>query len=378
MNTLNNLGSNIAGLRKKSDITQDQLAEQLGVSVSAVSQWENGRTMPDISAIPVLCHIFNVSSDELLGIDREKDEEEIKRINDEANRLLDRAHTAKAEKLLLDAHKRFPNNYNLMSSLMHLYFGLTNEYEYDGSEQGKKRVEKNLQKSIDYAQKILDGCRDEELRAAANQILCFAYNNIGENEKAIDIDKKMPTISVCREGLLSIVSKDHDKYESKQQEYFMLLQNLCVMLDNGNMQYSDGTYAYDAHEEAALAQKVIDILDVLFENKDFGFFHDSLQRANLHIARIAARYDKDKVKTMSYLEASAAHAEAFLQHDEDKKHTSLFLRDAEYGRFRISTEKNPTAVMLDELKSDRFDFIRNEPEFIALTERLNKTAGNWK
>jgi len=81
---------------------------------------------------------------------------------------------------------------------------------------------------------------------------------------------------------------------------------------------------------------------------------------------------------MSYLEASAAHAEAFLQHDEDKKHTSLFLRDAEYGRFRISTEKNPTAVMLDELKSDRFDFIRNDPEFIALTERLNKTAGKWK
>ncbi|MBR3483347.1 MAG: helix-turn-helix domain-containing protein, partial [Lachnospiraceae bacterium] len=88
MGSLNNLGSNIAGLRKKSDITQDQLAEQLGVSVSAVSQWENGRTMPDISAIPVLCHIFNVSSDELLGIDREKDEEEIKRINDEANRLV--------------------------------------------------------------------------------------------------------------------------------------------------------------------------------------------------------------------------------------------------------------------------------------------------
>ena len=224
MNTLNTLGSTILNLRKKSDITQDQLAEQLGVSVSAVSQWENGRTMPDISAIPVLCHIFNVSSDELLGIDREKDEEEIKRINDEANRLLDRAHTAKAEKLLLDAHKRFPNNYNLMSSLMHLYFGLTNEYEYDGSEQGKKRVVKNLQKSIDYAQKILDGCRDEELRAAANQILCFAYNNIGENEKAIEIAKKMPTISVCREGLLSIVSKDHAKYESKQHEYFMLLQ----------------------------------------------------------------------------------------------------------------------------------------------------------
>ena len=72
MNELNNLGNTIAKLRKSSEITQEQLAEQLGVSVSAVSQWENGKTMPDISAIPVLCHIFDVSSDQLLGIDHER------------------------------------------------------------------------------------------------------------------------------------------------------------------------------------------------------------------------------------------------------------------------------------------------------------------
>lgn len=152
MNTLNHLGNNIAKFRKSSDITQEQLAEQLSVSVSAVSQWETGKTMPDISAIPVLCHIFNVTADALLGIDREKEEAEIKRIN----------------------------------------------------------------------------------------------------------------------------------------------------------------------------------------------------------------------------------AEAFLQHEEGKKHTSLFLRGSEYGTFRTSDENNVTAILLEELKSDCFDFVREEERFKALTERLKKTAGLWK
>ena len=374
MNTLNHLGNNIAKFRKNSDVTQEQLAEQLSVSVSAVSQWETGKTMPDISAIPVLCHVFNVTADELLGIDREKEEAEIKRINAEANLLLDRAHKAKAEKMLLDAHKRFPNSYELMVSLMYLYYGLFMD-EYAAEE---KKAEKNLHKCIAYAQRILEGCKDEESRASANQILCFSYDRLGENEKAIEIARRMPSMSVCRESLLTIVSKDRAKLESRQTEIFMLLQGLCVSLDCCNVKFEDGTFAYNAMEEAALAQKIIDLLDVLFEEKDYGFFHDVLMRAHLHIARIVGRHEKDRQKTMLHLEAAADHAEAFLQHEEGKKHTSLFLRGSEYGTFRTSDENNNTAILLEELKSDRFDFVREDKEFKALMERLKKTAGQWK
>lgn len=374
MNTLNHLGNNIAKFRKSSDVTQEQLAEQLSVSVSAVSQWETGKTMPDISAIPVLCHVFNVTADELLGIDREKEEAEIKRINAEANLLLDRAHKAKAEKMLLDAHKRFPNSYELMVSLMYLYYGLFMD-EYGAEE---KKAEKNLHKCIAYAQRILEGCKDEESRASANQILCFSYDRLGENEKAIEIARRMPTMSVCRESLLTIVNKDRAKLESRQTEIFMLLQGLCVSLDCCNVKFEDGTFAYNTMEEAALAQKIIDLLDVLFEEKDYGFFHDALMRAHLHIARIVGRHEKDREKTMLHLEAAADHAEAFLQHEEGKKHSSLFLRGSEYGTFRTSDENNNTAILLEELKSDCFDFVREDKEFKALTERLKKTAGQWK
>ena len=73
------VGANIKKLRAKKGITQEKLAEYLGITSRAVSQWECGRTSPDISLIPALCHIFGVSSDVLLGIDIEKNDEEIKK-----------------------------------------------------------------------------------------------------------------------------------------------------------------------------------------------------------------------------------------------------------------------------------------------------------
>lgn len=62
------LSMNIARLRKAKGFTQDQLAEQLGVSAQAVSKWENGQSYPDISLLPKLAEIFEVSMDELFSV----------------------------------------------------------------------------------------------------------------------------------------------------------------------------------------------------------------------------------------------------------------------------------------------------------------------
>ena len=62
------IGEKIKDLRKKSGMTQSDLANCLCISYQAVSKWECGRTTPDISLIAPLTKIFNVSADELLGI----------------------------------------------------------------------------------------------------------------------------------------------------------------------------------------------------------------------------------------------------------------------------------------------------------------------
>lgn len=63
------LGSNIKALRKKSGLTQTQLAEELGVQRTMISAYEDGRSEPRLSTLLTLTNIFDVSMDELTSWD---------------------------------------------------------------------------------------------------------------------------------------------------------------------------------------------------------------------------------------------------------------------------------------------------------------------
>lgn len=60
------IGKFIAELRKENNMTQIELANKLGVTNRAVSKWENGRGLPDVSLFEPLCKEFNISVNELL------------------------------------------------------------------------------------------------------------------------------------------------------------------------------------------------------------------------------------------------------------------------------------------------------------------------
>ena len=62
------IGKRIAQNRKRLGLTQDALAEKLGVTAQAVSKWENDQSCPDITTLPKLAAIFGISTDELLGM----------------------------------------------------------------------------------------------------------------------------------------------------------------------------------------------------------------------------------------------------------------------------------------------------------------------
>ncbi len=60
------IGSRISKFRKAKGMTQEELANMLGVSSQAVSKWENDASCPDISLLPQLCKTLGVTTDELL------------------------------------------------------------------------------------------------------------------------------------------------------------------------------------------------------------------------------------------------------------------------------------------------------------------------
>ena len=63
------MGQIIRRLRKERNLTQEELAEQLNVTFQAVSRWENGTGMPDISQVVPLSNVFGVTTDVLFGKD---------------------------------------------------------------------------------------------------------------------------------------------------------------------------------------------------------------------------------------------------------------------------------------------------------------------
>ena len=65
------IGERIAHLRKEKGLTQEELAQHMGISPQAVSKWENDQTCPDISALPKLARLFGITVDELLEGKRE-------------------------------------------------------------------------------------------------------------------------------------------------------------------------------------------------------------------------------------------------------------------------------------------------------------------
>ena len=80
------IGENIRKYRKKNDMTQEALADRLGVTYQSVSRWENGSTYPDLELLPSISEIFGISVDELLGMPSIEKEKRAKEAFDELRR----------------------------------------------------------------------------------------------------------------------------------------------------------------------------------------------------------------------------------------------------------------------------------------------------
>ena len=362
------LGKNISAYRKKAGITQERLAELMHVSVSAVSQWETGKTLPDISMIPILCHVLDVSADDLLGIDAQMREQEVQDILKEAKSQIFYSHYAKAEKLLLNALKRFPKRFDVMEQLMLLY-------QMKSKADGNAKSEEDCKKAVQYGEIIAEECPEEKRRILAKQVLCLSYHKLGDEKKAISLAWKLPSMNGSMENMLCEVSSGKNKVEFNQIRTCVLLMLLYqAMVQNASVTLADGSQNVTDEEELAILQKFEEILRVLFEKEDYGFFHTCLQDCSLRKARIYAK-NGDKRLAMKELLKSADHAEATLEFDKEARHVSLFFRGNGYGEFGTANGNNMTAELLEKMKDESFDPMRRQKDFQTLIKRLSETAG---
>ncbi len=120
-----NISESIRHLRREADMTQEAVADALGVTYQAVSRWENGQSYPDIELLPSIAALFGVDMDRLFGIDEENMDAQIKKYQREEEALESTEERIAHVKSYIDA---FPAEVYFKMSLICLYYFMGMEY----------------------------------------------------------------------------------------------------------------------------------------------------------------------------------------------------------------------------------------------------------
>ncbi|MBQ4353850.1 MAG: helix-turn-helix domain-containing protein [Clostridia bacterium] len=360
------IGSSIKALRRKADMTQEHLAELLGVSASAVSQWECDRVLPDVTQIPVLADIFSVSADVILGIDREKTDGAVREILDAAREAMQNADWEKAEEILRHAHRKYPRSYVIMERLAN---ALVNVYSRKGM--------REYSEVFRLCRTILDECTDSEIRYRTLDLLVTAYDYAGMKEKMLETAAQMPSFAHARESaMLWRWSFEEEEGLRSRQEYLSdLLTELVTALSliAGHRQ-KDHSPVYAPQERIALYRQIVTVIETLFPDGDCMIL---AQQAESACADLAGEYLRlgDTEGAAAWIARGCDYAVHFDTYDFDAEHTSPAFRGYAGGGWIRENGQSHSAVMLHWLESDtRTEEIRTNPRVLAVMERLRRTA----
>lgn len=174
------IGENIKLYRKEKNFTQEQLSEAMGVTVGAVSKWESGASVPDISIIMELADFFEVSVDALLGFEMRQNSaaKSAERISNlEKNKEYDEG-IIEAEKAL----QKYPNNFEVVYQSAHLYLAIgVRESKYI------PRAQELFERSLT----LIDQNTDEEIdRITITRYIAQTYFIEEKTEEGIELLKK--------------------------------------------------------------------------------------------------------------------------------------------------------------------------------------------
>lgn len=156
------LGRKIKTLRKQKNISQEVLAQALGVTFQAVSKWETGAALPDVAMIPVIAGFFEVSTDELFDFNLIEQERKVMKICEDAAAYR-YSDPAKSESMLREGLKQFPGNDIILNNLLYAM-------------QSPDRSEE----VVTVCKSILEVTKDDEVKYDVLRILAKTYHEMGQ------------------------------------------------------------------------------------------------------------------------------------------------------------------------------------------------------
>jgi len=365
------IGHKIKTLRRAKELTQEELAEVLGVSSKAISQWECNRTAPDISQLPMLCHFFEVTADELLEIDVFHKMQERDKIIAKNRELAHNGRNKEALQIIKEGLKRFPNDALLMSFL------IDDSTVYICKHSNCEQANEQIEECRNYSEYILEHSVEDVARYSAIYFMSLYHFRKGEEDKAWEYAMKLPILCDGQEFLRVYLHTGTEQVWAEQNLRLQLLDFFALrMLENWELDSGEKLYSED--ELMELRDKKYALFSLLFEKGDYGCFSDHLANSHERQAREYAKR-KNKEKCLYHLEQAAKHALDFISYmkSESFVHTSLLWKNYSCPSDDVSLheEENIAALTLSRIELPEYDFLRKEEAFSKLVKCLSDCAG---
>ncbi len=299
---MNNIGQRIKELRKKNDLTQERLADYLGVTYKAVSKWECGLTMPDLSLIIPLARILQVSADELLGGKQEEIDERRAEFDEHCENHF-KYDTRENYQMALEAVKEYPMDYKYLSwlALCEMFVAYCSEYKEDPTAEYSEEM---MERAIKHNNTVIAECENTEIREKAiwNAMVCCRNEN--KYDEALKYAEMFPRETrLTRDKAMEMCLQGERLIEHRKWSAYRKLRDLCISFSR--------IYWFAESKEpyviAALDTEEM-ILKTVFADGNYFDFHKNLccayqKRAEFEIKE--GSYDK----AMEYLQIMMSHAQ---------------------------------------------------------------------
>ena len=186
------IGENIRFLRRKSGLTQEELADALNISFQSVSKWERGESLPDLALLPAIANFFAVTTDELLGMASIRDSERRGEVYRAVHAHEAAGEYAEAIGILREEARMFPGDAGLISELA-LAILLNDPDCTDRAASAE---------AIALCERVLAMDASAKLHATVRAALCFLLRSSGQTDRALALAQKLPHAWECREFVL--------------------------------------------------------------------------------------------------------------------------------------------------------------------------------
>ena len=277
------IGTKIKALRKRDDITQERLAEVLGVTCQAISKWENENGYPDIEYVTPLANFFNVTTDFLFDHDTA---EKRRKIEEYCEKHHEHQFAVKPVDERIDMMRQalaeFPAEEKLLFRLaVTLYQKISGHGLYpteiiDGKyyihDYEKHKSFGVWEEAVKIFEELLATSLDDSIRHESRVLLSLIYAYIGEKDKVLEIAEKCSEIHQSKEKILTVLDgKDEEMY--KQQYVLSLITSLNrPFLDLAIFFIRDNKIKNEAYNI------IINLYKFIFSDGNYGGYNISLQR----------------------------------------------------------------------------------------------------